>query len=175
MKGIDNMESEIWKDIPGYEGLYMVSDKGRIKSYPRLYACGLINNKKAIKKSRILKFHKTNSGYLQVGLTKNRKQKQLLVHQLIYFAFSGFYSNRELQIDHINGIKTDNRLKNLQILCRRENTSKSVEKDGKMTGAFRNGNKWISRISVKNRIINIGNYNSQIEAHCAYIHYKNNL
>jgi hypothetical protein len=74
-----------------------------------------------------------------------------------------------------HGKATDNRISNLQLLTRRDNTAKSVMKHGKLTGAFRNGNKWIARISKSNKIVNLGNFNTQEEAHNKYVEYKSKL
>lgn len=77
--------SEIWKDITGYENLYMVSSAGRIKSVDRYVKN---RNGVALKKGKILapaKIDKTQ--YLKVSLWKNNKQKTFLVHRLVAEAF----------------------------------------------------------------------------------------
>ena len=71
------MKGEIWKDIEGYEGLYQVSNLGRVKSL----------NYHRTGKERIMKPQKTNWGYLFVGLCKDGKVKQPLVHRLVGQAF----------------------------------------------------------------------------------------
>lgn len=93
------MQSEIWKDVPGYAGLYQVSNTGRVKSFKNQYGHGV----------RILKGEKTQSGYIQVSLNKKRYK----IHRLVAMAFipnpDGF-----LQINHKNEVKTDNRVENLE-------------------------------------------------------------
>lgn len=72
------MENEIWKEIPGYEGLYEVSNYGQIRSIKRLEKCG---NKTRIRKERILK-QSLRRGYLFVSLCKNgeKVKREVLVH-----------------------------------------------------------------------------------------------
>lgn len=97
---------ETWKPAAGYEGLYEVSDLGRIKG---------------LKRGKILKTVKQNNGYLQVGLYKNGKRKVFLVHRLVYSAFNGEIPPG-LEVNHINDKdKTDNRLCNLNLMTHKEN------------------------------------------------------
>lgn len=69
---------EIWKDIKDYEGLFQVSNWGRVKS---------LGNGKTHKTSRIRKFYKSNRGYLRVNLSKNGETKKYSVHRLVAEAF----------------------------------------------------------------------------------------
>jgi len=71
---------EIWKDIAGYVGLYMISNWGRVKSL----------NFNRTRKEQILKLHQINKyGYLQVALYKNNKPKRFLIHKLVLETFIG--------------------------------------------------------------------------------------
>lgn len=90
---------EIWKDIDGYEGLYQVSNLGRVKSL----------NYKRTGKEKILKAGKNSDGYLQVGLHKQGEEKKYLVHRLVAQAFIPNPNNLP-QVNHINEDKTDNRV-----------------------------------------------------------------
>lgn len=109
---------EIWKDIPDYEGLYQASNLGRIKSLNRIDNCN------RLRKSKILKFTKINNGYLQVQLSKNGKTQVLLVHRLIALTFLD-NSNEFKIVNHINGIKTDNRVENLEWCTQSHNINES--------------------------------------------------
>lgn len=96
---------EIWKDIEGYKGLYQISNLGRIYS---------------IKTNKIRKFYKTSKGYLRVSLCLNGKNKNFLIHQLVAKAFLPNPENK-LQVNHIDGIKTNNRVNNLEWVTNYEN------------------------------------------------------
>ena len=105
-----NYENEIWRDIPEFNGLYQASNLGRVKSLKRPY--GL--------KEKILKPLINRNGYYQVHLYKNSIQKFYLVHRLVWEAFNGHISEG-LQVNHINEIKSDNRLSNLNLMTHKEN------------------------------------------------------
>lgn len=103
---------EIWRDIPGYEGLYQVSNLGRIKS---LYDGGHKTHRELIRKPDIRK-----DGYLQVKLCKNNVAKTYLIHRLVATAFIPNPHNKPY-LDHINTIIDDNRVENLRWVTQKEN------------------------------------------------------
>lgn len=109
---------EIWKDIVGYEGFYKVSSKGRVKSVER-YRIGKRNSKVPCK-AKIMSLQKSNGGYYQVLLCKNKHKKLVTVHRLVAFAFIPNDKNKPC-VDHINGIRTDNRVENLRWCTIKEN------------------------------------------------------
>lgn len=100
---------EEWKEIEGYTD-YMVSNLGRVKSL----------NYRKTDKEQVLKPIKDSGGYLVVGLCKDRKLKQFKVHRLVANAFITNTDNKK-EIDHINTIKTDNRVDNLRWVTHKEN------------------------------------------------------
>ena len=97
------MKDEIWKDVVGFEGLYQVSNLGRVKSL----------NYKRTGKAKIMKPYKTKKGYLRIYLTKNNKIFRFRLHRLVAFAFLENPNNFD-QINHKNEIKTDCRVLNLE-------------------------------------------------------------
>lgn len=100
------MEKEIWKDIKGYEGLYQVSNLGRVRSMDRY------DSLKHFRKGRILK-QQLFRGYLYVGLSKNGKVKYCRVHRLVAEAFIPNPNNYPC-INHKSEIKTQNNVENLE-------------------------------------------------------------
>lgn len=103
---------EIWKDIVGYEGLYQVSNFGRVRSLDR-FVKGSHNNLKPVK-GKILNPEKTQFGYLQVSLSrKNLKHKRFKVHRLVADSFIANPFNLP-QINHKDEDKMNNRVDNLE-------------------------------------------------------------
>lgn len=161
---------EIWKDIPNYEGTYQVSNLGRVKSLERIIK-GKNDSFKLIKE-KIRKNCNDGKGYLSIIICLNYKIKRFNIHQLVAMAFLGHEPcGHKLVVDHINGIKTDNRVENLQIITQRENLSK--DKKGytsKYTGVSwaKNINKWVSQIEINGIKMCLGNFNTELEAHLVY-------
>lgn len=114
---------EIWKDIEGYEGLYQVSNLGRVKSLPRKVV-GL-NNVIQNFKGKILKQHKDKKGYLRVALSKNNKIKLKQVHRLVAEAFIPNPENKPT-VNHKFGIKSDNRVSQLEWNSYREQIKNAI-------------------------------------------------
>lgn len=101
---------EEWKDIKGFEGLYMVSNLGRVKSL----------NYRRTGKEKTLKARVTGDGYLLVGLHKNNKTKQYLVHRLVAQAFLENPDNLP-EVNHKDEDKTNNCADNLEYCSRSYN------------------------------------------------------
>lgn len=106
---------EIWKDIKGYEGLYQVSNLGRVKSLPKLKKTptSTFMTKERIKKANLCK------GYLRVGLRKKGKTKSYFVHCLVAQAFLGEANG--LTVNHKDENKLNNRADNLEYMTLAEN------------------------------------------------------
>lgn len=161
-----NLDNEIWKDIPGYEGLYQCSNLGRVKSLSRYLFNGYAYHKS---KEKILKTYKNSKGYLQVALHKNG-QKSFMVHQLIAVTFLNHIACKmEKVINHINSLTTDNRVVNLEITTNRRNVSigKNLNKNNYTGTTFDNG-KWKSAIYINKKSINLGRFSTEYDAHLAY-------
>ena len=109
---------EIWKDIEGYEGLYQVSNLGRIKSMPKM--CGFRYNNE-----RILKNNTDSYGYLYVALCKNKNIKIKLVHRLVAEAFIE-NKYKKPQVNHKDGIKVNNKVSNLEWCSDKENKQHGI-------------------------------------------------
>lgn len=97
---------EIWKNIVGYEGLYQVSNFGRVKSLPRNTPAGMRGGK-------ILNIEKSKNGYLRVNLWKNGKAKHFLVHRLVAEAFIPNPDNLPC-VNHKNKQRDFNFVENLE-------------------------------------------------------------
>ena len=110
------MSNEIFKDIEGYEGLYQVSNLGNIKS--------LHCNKEKIMKPTI---RSNNYQYYFVGLLKDGKRKYFAVHRLVAIMFIPNPNNYE-QVDHLDGNKLNNNVKNLEWVTPKENTNRAWNK-----------------------------------------------
>lgn len=94
---------EEWKDIPGYEGQYQVSDMGRVR------------NAKALLRPQSLK-----AGYLVLHLYHKKKRKTALVHRLVALVFCEKPPSAD-EVNHVNAVKNDNRAGNLEWVSRKEN------------------------------------------------------
>jgi hypothetical protein len=111
-------DNEQWKDIPGYEGRYQVSDLGNVKSLDIVVLKR--DGKTVAKKGKIKAFYLDCAGYKQVHLYMNGNAKHCKIHRLVADMFvKGKKEN--LQVNHINGIKTDNRACNLEWVTQKEN------------------------------------------------------
>lgn len=163
-------QEEIWKDIPGYEGLYQVSNLGNVKSLERIV---LKNGKYPfLSKGKILKNNNIGKGYLVVFLSKNGNVKMFQIHQLVAIAFLNHIPNgHKIVVDHINNIRSDNRLENLQTITNRENLSKD-KKGGtsKYVGVSWNKamKKWKSQIRINGNRKHLGYFENELDAHNAY-------
>lgn len=113
---------EEWRDIEGYEGYYKVSDLGRVMSLSRDVKYKARNKAQSLRKikERILKGVPDKDGYLLVQLSKDGKSKHFKTHRLVADAFLEKIEGKDF-VNHKNGIKTDNRLKNLEWCSNKEN------------------------------------------------------
>lgn len=113
-----NVQEEIWKDIPGYEGRYEVSSLGRVRSLRQANSHGggtKIRNIPLLRKIQV-----NTSGYLDLALQKNKKQYTVSIHRLIAMAFIP-NPQRLPEVNHIDGNKFNNSIENLEWVSSRNN------------------------------------------------------
>lgn len=102
------MEEEIWKDIPGYRGEYQASSLGKIRSV------------KKDRKIKILSDRKHPNGYFYTMVCMDGICQTKKAHRLVSFTFIPNPQNKP-QVNHKNGVKTDNRVENLEWVTHKEN------------------------------------------------------
>lgn len=107
---------EIWKDVVGYEGLYKVSNLGRVKSLPKLKFTPTTT---FYTKERICVPRESKGGYLRVGLSKNGRQTYKFLHRIVIEAFLGV--NKSMTINHKDEDKCNNCIDNLEYMSRADN------------------------------------------------------
>jgi len=122
---------EIWKDIKGYEGFYQVSNQGRVKSMERdiLYKDGSVKHRK----ERIMK-PRNLRGYCAVDLHKDGNYKVVLIHRLVGEAFIPKVDGKD-ELDHINTIRSDNRVENLRWTTKKENQNNIITRKHKSSAS----------------------------------------
>lgn len=162
-----NTTQEYWKPVPleGLEHLYEVSTYGRIRS-PR----------------KLLVPWKINSGYLMIGMRKDNVKTRILMHRLVALTFIPNPDNNP-EVNHINGIKSDNRVENIEWSTRSKNMLHASEtglrkrghkpclgrKAGKSSPYYgvsidRHRGKWVTSIRHEGKAVNIKRFDTAIEA-----------
>lgn len=127
---------EEWKDVPGYEGIYLVSNKGRVKSQDRRGRFGVF------RKGKVLSQSGRKGPYPTVNLSKNGSVKPSTVHSLVMAAFSGT-PPQGMEVRHLNGDPEDNRLENLEHGTRYQNVQ-----DQRGHGTFLQGEgRWNAKLN----------------------------
>lgn len=139
---IENLPGEEWRPVVGYESLYEVSSMGRVRSLPRKHWSSLtstfITNPGCIMR---LQVNKRRVRYMFLVLTKDGVKKNHYVHRLVAMAFVPGSGGQALEINHISGIKSDNRATNLEWVSHKENVRHAISNDlvPKCIGAVHRG------------------------------------
>lgn len=107
------MESETWKDVAGYEGLYQVSNLGRVKN-----------------RDKLMKLRIKRDGYVGVVLFKDGRRKDELVHRLVAKAFIE-NAKEKPEVNHRDGVRTNNCVSNLEWCTRSENMRHKIYCSGR--------------------------------------------
>lgn len=166
-------EPEVWKPIPGYEGLYEVSSWGNVKSLFRMVK----HPDKGLRSvsEKILK--KTYSkGYPGVNLSNKSIIKRIPIHKIVALVFIN-NDKESIVVNHIDGDKSNNYFKNLEWSSVRENTSHffiSKNKTSKYVGVYydkslRGEKKWIAMISFQGKKIRLGRFYDEELARKSYL------
>jgi hypothetical protein len=158
---------EIWTDVKEYEGLYSVSNLGRIKSHH-------------FTNSKIIKGWDNGEGYFAVDLKKDGISKKVKIHKLVCNAFLRTCGAGEM-VNHKNSNRSDNTLLNLEIVSSRENNChrvKGKKKYSNLTGvsyissAEKRTKRWIAQITINGKCKNLGYFITEAEAYAARIQYE---
>ncbi len=109
---IESLQNEEWRDVLGHEGMYIVSNMGRVISFK--------------KKPKLLTPHFTIHGYYVVSLPSEKGFRNKSIHRLVCNAFLGV-TEKSMQVNHKNGLRNDNRLENLEWCTPSQNTQHSFD------------------------------------------------
>lgn len=127
---------ESWQPVPGYKGLYEVSDQGQVRSLDQIQY--RLNRWKTLtqynKKGRTLKPGRQTNGRLYVNLSKGNTPWVVNIHKLVALAFIGPRPD-DMEIDHVNGDFLDNRASNLEYVSHQVNQKRAYDM-GKLIPPF---------------------------------------
>jgi len=166
---------EEWRDISGYEGLYQVSDFGRVKSLART---DYNKNGRILPiKERIMATHSNGVGHIKLTLSNGNSRSKKYVHRLMAEAFVPNPNGYKL-INHIDGNPSNNTLPNIEWVSMRENVTHGLKKSdsrkkssvfpGVHLNTINTNKKWKAMLFLNGKHNFLGNFYTEEEAHEAY-------
>ena len=158
---------EEFRDIPGYEGMYQISNLSNVKSLNRVTERG------RRLKGKMLKPTKNNRGYLFVGLSKNGKQTTFGIHQLMAMVYLNHKPDGlKMVVNHKDFNILNNSVENLEIVTQRDNANMlHIDTASQYIGVawHIHRNKWYSSISMNRKQVHIGSYKDELTAGIMYL------
>ena len=165
---------EIWKDVVGYEGFFMVSESGKVKSLDRkqLRSDGTMY---PVKGKELTPFI-GNAGYARIALRRNARQVKYSVHRLIAEAFLEKEIGRDF-VNHLDGNRLNNHYSNLEWVSMIENNCHRFDKTkttSKYTGVswIKAKKKYVATMSINKVAKTIGHFSTEEEAYAARCKYE---
>ena len=146
------------KDIPGYEGMYAIDDKGNVWSYK----CG---------RNKMLKPGNDSNGYYIVGLYKDGDRKFFAIHRLVAKTFLPDFKE-SLDVDHIDRNKLNNNLLNLRMVTNQQN---QFNKNARGFTWNKQAKKFKAQIVINGKRIYLGLFDTEEKARQAYLTAKEKL
>ena len=163
---MDTFEHEEWRAVEGFEGIYEISNFGRLRSLDREAHFFRYDRDCSLHiKGQFLKTHKDEDGYERINLqTDNRKSKRFGVHRLVACAFISNPENKPT-VNHIDGNKQNNHVSNLEWATHQEQSDHAASTGLRTQNTYSNRKRVKEVLSMKVRCIETGAvYDSMIEA-----------
>jgi hypothetical protein len=165
---------EKWKDVVGYEGHFMVSENGKVKSLNRIYIRS-DGTKYPIKGKDLTPFI-SNVGYTRISLRSKGKQVKYSIHRLVAEAFIPKENGRDF-VNHIDGNRLNNHYSNLEWVSMIENNCHRFDKTkttSKYTGVswIKAKQKFTASICINKKSITIGHFDLEHDAYAARCNYE---
>jgi len=160
--------SEVWNDIKGYEGLYQVSDMGRVKSLERTITKK--NGRNQSIQERILKPSTEHGGYLSVILyDTSGKRKTFKVHRLVCEAF---HENPEDKpcVNHIDENKTNNAVSNLEWCTYKENNNHGTHNARMARGVAKALSRPVGQYTLDDQLVKVWQSTNEVERQLGFAH-----
>src|SRR5690606_4562643 len=159
--------TKIWREWPGFEGLYEVSSEGDVRSVDRVVVSPARSPQRL--KGRVLRPGVAFTGYRTVALSRDGKPRSYTIHELVAAAFIGPRQPGD-DVDHIDGNRLNNHVQNLRYVPHEINT-RNITKINSRSGAlgvYPNGKSgWMAMVGVGGKTVYLGTYRTIAEASAA--------